>query len=49
VQSRAPSVVGGCRPIDVLPLLPSADWEGKHHSKLVAFGVTSEVLVARRR
>jgi SAM-dependent methyltransferase len=48
VQSRAPSLVGGCRPLDVLPLLPEAGWEVRHHSKLVR-GLTSEVLVARRR
>ena len=48
VQSRMPSLVGGCRPVDVLPLLAAADWEIRHHSKLVRLGVTSEVLVARR-
>lgn len=48
VQSRAPALVGGCRPVDVLPLLPAEGWEVRHHSKLVRFGVTSEVLVARR-
>ena len=48
VQSRVPSLVGGCRPVDVLPLLPAQGWEVRHHSKLVRFGVTSEVLVARR-
>ncbi|HSF02806.1 MAG TPA: class I SAM-dependent methyltransferase [Solirubrobacterales bacterium] len=48
VQSRAPSLVGGCRPVDVLPLLPAEGWEVRRHSKLVRFGLTSEVLVARR-
>jgi len=49
VQSRRPSAVGGCRPIDVLPLLPSASWNVRYHTKLVRFGVTSEVLIAQRR
>ena len=49
VQSRAPSLVGGCRPVDVLPLLPAGNWEIRHHSKLVRLGLSSEVLVARRR
>jgi len=49
VQSRATSLVGGCRPVDVLPLLPAEGWEVRHHSKLVRFGVTSECLVAERR
>lgn len=48
VQSRMPSLVGGCRPVDVLPLLPAGGWEVRHHSKVVRFGLTSEVLVARR-
>ena len=48
VQSRAPSLVGGCRPIDVRPLLPAESWEVRHHSKRVRLGMTSEVLVARR-
>jgi hypothetical protein len=48
VQARAPSLVGGCRPVDVRPLLPAGGWEVRHHSKLVRFGVTSEVLVAQR-
>ena len=49
LQSRVPSMVGGCRPVDVLPLLAAEKWEVRHHSKLVRFGVTSECLVAERR
>jgi SAM-dependent methyltransferase len=48
LQSRAPALVGGCRPVDVVPLLPAGDWALVHHAKLVRFGLTSEVLVARR-
>jgi ubiquinone/menaquinone biosynthesis C-methylase UbiE len=48
VQSRRPSLVGGCRPVDLLPLLPESSWKVRHHSKLVAFGLTSEVLIAER-
>jgi SAM-dependent methyltransferase len=47
VQARWPSLVGGCRGIDVRPLLPACDWQLLHHEKIVAFGITSEVLVAR--
>jgi len=46
VQRRWPSVVGGCRPIDLLPFLAPEDWRVAHHEKVVAFGVTSEVIVA---
>jgi SAM-dependent methyltransferase len=49
VQAHRPSLVGGCRPVDVLPLLDEALWQVQHHAKVVAFGVTSEVLVARKR
>jgi len=48
VQARRPSAVGGCRPIDVLPLLSSSSWNVRHHTKLIRFGITSEVLVANR-
>jgi ubiquinone/menaquinone biosynthesis C-methylase UbiE len=48
LQERHPAWVGGCRPIDVRPLLPEDAWTLVHHEKVVAFGVTSEVLVARR-
>lgn len=49
VQARRPAVVGGCRPIDLLPLLGEASWEIRDHRKIVAYGVTSEVVVAARR
>jgi len=49
VQTRQPSIVGGCRPIDLLPFLSASSWEVRHHSKLVAFGITSEILVGQRR
>jgi ubiquinone/menaquinone biosynthesis C-methylase UbiE len=44
-----PSLVGGCRPIELLRLLPEADWEIRHHRRVDPFGVPSEVVVARRR
>ncbi len=49
VQAHQPSLVGGCRPVDLLPLLSQSEWEVRHHDKIVAFAVTSEVLVAQRR
>lgn len=48
IQARRPALVGGCRPVDLLPLVPAPSWQVLHHAKPVAFGVTSEVLVARR-
>lgn len=49
VQTHRPSAVGGCRPIDLLLLLSASSWQVRHHSKHVAVGITSEVLVALRR
>ncbi len=49
VHALRPSLVGGCRPLDLLPFLPEAQWRLRHHRKLVAFGLPSEVLVAERR
>jgi SAM-dependent methyltransferase len=48
IQAHRPSAVGGCRPIDLLPFLPASTWQLQHHAKLVAFGITSEALVAQR-
>jgi SAM-dependent methyltransferase len=47
-QTRWPSLVGGCRPVDLLPFLPESEWQVQHHSKVVAFGVPSEVVVAKK-
>jgi ubiquinone/menaquinone biosynthesis C-methylase UbiE len=46
-QSRCPSLVGGCRPVDLLPFLSDSEWQVQHHSKVVAFGIPSEVVVAK--
>jgi len=48
IQSVRPSLVGGCRPVDLLPFLTQSEWQVHHHSKVVAFGISSEVLVAKR-
>lgn len=49
IQARRPAIVGGCRPIDLRPFLLDSDWEVRLHEKVVAFGMTSEALIARRR
>jgi len=48
IQAHRPSLVGGCRPVDLLPFIQDSEWQLQHHSKVVAFGVPSEVLVAKR-
>ncbi len=47
-QNHRPSLVGGCRPVDLRPFLLEPKWQVQHHSKLAAFGVPSEVVVAKR-
>ncbi len=47
-QTHCPSLVGGCRPVDLLPFLQGSEWQILHHSKVTAFGVPSEVVVAKR-
>ena len=48
IQSIRPALVGGCRPVDLISFLPQAEWQVKHHSKVAAFGISSQILVARR-
>ncbi len=48
IQSLRPSMVGGCRPLDLLPFLPESEWQVQHHSKVSAFGIPSEIVVAKR-
>ncbi len=43
-----PSLVGGCRPIRLGPLLESGGWTIVHREVIVRFGVPSEVWVAAR-
>jgi ubiquinone/menaquinone biosynthesis C-methylase UbiE len=43
-----PKWVGGCRPIEVHSFL-NADWEIEHYRVVVARGISSEVIVARKR
>lgn len=44
-----PACTGGCRPLDLAPLLAAEAWETAFREVVVAWGVPSEVVVARRR
>jgi len=44
-----PSLIGGCRPVDLMPFVGSSDWSVEQHSRVTAYGVPSEVVVAKRR
>ncbi len=43
-----PWLVGGCRPVELASVLPSASWSVRHHAVVNAHSLTSEVLVAAR-
>ena len=44
-----PAIVGGCRPVKLRDFLSDHQWQIDHQSVVVAFGIPSEVLVARKR
>ena len=44
-----PSIVGGCRPIQLGGRFAPPGWEIVHQRKMAAFGVPSEIVVARKR
>jgi len=48
VSKVLPTLVGGCRPLDVRPLLSGRAWQVCHDDTVVAYGVASQVLVAAR-
>jgi ubiquinone/menaquinone biosynthesis C-methylase UbiE len=48
VHGLRPALVGGCRPLDLLTWIPPPSWRIRHHSKLMPFGIPSEVVVAER-
>lgn len=43
-----PTVVGGCRPIELRDYLAGDRWRLRHHEVVSAWGISSEVLVASR-
>jgi ubiquinone/menaquinone biosynthesis C-methylase UbiE len=48
VHRLRPSLVLGCRPIDLAPFLVESDWRIAHHIQLTPFGLPAEVFVAER-
>ncbi len=43
-----PSLTGGCRPLDLETYLPRSDWDIVFSGKITRFGITSQVVVARK-
>ena len=48
VHRLSPTLVGGCRPIELRDFLREERWRVRHHGVVSAWGLTSEVLVASR-
>jgi ubiquinone/menaquinone biosynthesis C-methylase UbiE len=48
IALRWPSLVGGCRSIELTDLISGPEWRLQHRDVVVRFGVPSEVVVARR-
>lgn len=48
VGLRWPSLLGGCRPIELKDLIPGPNWILRHIEVLVRFGVPSEIVIAER-
>ena len=46
VHRLRPQLVGGCRPLALLPFLSEDDWRILHHNVVVAYGIPSEIVVA---
>lgn len=47
LHTLRPALVGGCRPLALVPRLDPKRWTVDHHRVVSAYGVASEVLVAR--
>lgn len=48
VHAVRPTLVGGCRPIALLPLVREPKWEVLHQRHVTPFGIPSEIVVARK-
>jgi len=49
VHRLRPAWLGGCRPLDLAPMLAPETWHVRHRRRIVAWGIPSEVIVAARR
>lgn len=49
IWSLEPSILGGCRPIELAEFIPNSDWRIVHLEVVSSFGLSSEVLIAAKR
>jgi ubiquinone/menaquinone biosynthesis C-methylase UbiE len=48
VHRLSPSLVGGCRPLELVGHLSCSEWKVRHHARVAPFAIPSEVVVAER-
>jgi len=48
VHRVRPSLVGGCRPLDLVDWLATSEWKVRYQGRVAPFGVPSEVVIAER-
>ena len=48
IHRLRPRLVGGCRPLDARPFFAGAPWRIEHASVIQSYGLSSQILVARR-
>src|SRR5260370_6133991 len=49
IHRLQPSLVGGCRPLELHALLPATCWHLEYVNTVTAFGIPSEIVVAQRQ
>ena len=49
VHRLAPTLVGGCRPLDLHALLSATCWHLEYAHTVAAFGIPSEIIIAKRQ
>jgi ubiquinone/menaquinone biosynthesis C-methylase UbiE len=47
-HSLNPSLVGGCRPVELLDFIEGSTWRIRHRRTVTRFGISSEAVVAER-
>ena len=48
LRAVSPMLVGGCRPVEILSLVPAPDWKIEHQAIVTSFGIPCEIVVARK-
>jgi ubiquinone/menaquinone biosynthesis C-methylase UbiE len=48
LRAVSPMLVGGCRPVEILSLVPALDWKIEHQNIVTPFGIPCEIVVTRK-